>query len=66
MYIDEYIEEVKNIVLDLGCHIISESLEECNTLLEESLERRMHWHIKDRSQKNTTSPVGMLSFTHKV
>ncbi len=23
---DEYIEEVKNIVLDFGCHIISEAL----------------------------------------
>ncbi len=60
---DEYIEKVKGIVLDFGCHIISEVLEECNTLLEESLKRRLHWHIKDRSQKNIMSPVGMLSFT---
>lgn len=60
---DEYIENVKNIVLDFGCHIISEALEECNTLLEESLKRRMHWHVKDRGQKNIMSPVGMLSFT---
>ena len=60
---DEYIEEVKKIVLDLGCHIISEVLEECNTLLEESLKRRLHWHVKDRSQKNIMSPVGLLSFT---
>lgn len=48
---DEYIEEVKKIVLDLGCHIISEVLEECNTLLEESLKRRLHWHVKDRGRK---------------
>ncbi len=60
---DEYIEEVKKIVLDLGCHIISEVLEECNTLLEESLKRRLHWQVKDRSQKNIMSPVGLLSFT---
>ena len=60
---DEYIENVKNIVLDFGCHIISEALEECNTLLEESMKRVIHWHIKDRSQKNIMSPVGMLSFT---
>ena len=63
MYFDEYIEEVKNIVLDFGCHIISEVLEECNTLLEESLKRRLHWQVKDHSQKNIMSPVGMLSFT---
>lgn len=60
---DGYIEKVKNILMDFGCHIISEALEECNTLLEESLKRRMHWHIKDHSQKNIMSPVGMLSFT---
>lgn len=61
---DEYIEKVKNIILDFGCHIISEVLEECNTLLEESLKRRLHWQIKDHGQKNIMSPVGMLSFTH--
>lgn len=38
-------------------------LEECNTLLEESLKRRLHWQVKDRSQKNIMSPVGLLSFT---
>ena len=63
MYFDEYVENVKNIVLDFGCHIISEALEECNTLLEESMKRRIHWQIKDRSQKKIMSPVGMLSFT---
>ena len=60
---DEYIEKVKNIVLDFACHIISEALEECNILLEESLKRRMHWHVKDKNQKNIMSPVGLLSFT---
>ncbi len=59
---DEYIENVKNIVLDFGCHIISEALEECNTLLEENMKRVIYWHIKDRHQKNIMSPVGMLSF----
>lgn len=61
---DGYIEKVKNILMDFGCHIISEVLEECNTLLEESLKRRLHWHVKDRSQKNIMSSAGMLSFTH--
>ena len=60
---DVSIEKVKNIMLDFGCHIISEVLEECNTLLEESLKRRMQWHVKDQGQKNIMSPVGMLSFT---
>ena len=64
MCFDEYIEEVKNIVLDFGCHIVSEVLEECNILLEESLKRRLHWQVKDRNQKNIMSSVGMLSFTH--
>lgn len=63
MCFDEYIEKVKNIVLDFACHIISEALEECNILLEESLKRRMHWHVKDKNQKNIMSPVGLLSFT---
>lgn len=64
MCFDEYIEEVKNIVLYFGCHIVSEVLEECNILLEESLKRRMHWQVKDRNQKNIMSSLGMLSFTH--
>lgn len=51
-------------MLDFGCHIVSELLEECNTLIEESLKRIMHWQIKDRGQKTIMSPVGMLSFTH--
>ncbi len=61
---DEYIEKVKNIMLDFGCHIVSELLEECNTLTEESLKRIMYWQVKDRGQKAVMSPVGMLSFTH--
>ena len=63
MCFDEYIENVKKIVLDFGCHIITEALEECNMLLEESMKRVIHWHVKDRSQKNIMSPVGLLSFT---
>ena len=63
MCFDEYIENVKKIVLDFGCHIITEALEECNMLLEESMKRVIHWHVKDRSQKNIMSPVGLLCFT---
>lgn len=61
---DEYIEMVKNIILDFACHIVSEVLEECNTLLEESLKRKLYWQIKDHGKKNIMSPVGILSFTH--
>lgn len=61
---DEYIEKVKDILLDLGCHMISEVLKECNTLLEESLKRRFSWQIKDRGQKSILSPVGTLTFTN--
>ena len=62
-HFDGYIEKVKGIMLDFGCHIISEVLEECNALLEESLKRRLHWHVKDRGIKNTMSSVGNLTFT---
>jgi len=47
-------------MLDFGCHIISEVLEECNTLLEESLKRRLHWHVKDCGIKSTMPSVGMI------
>jgi len=62
-HFDGYMEKVNGTMLDFGCRIISEVLEECNTLLEESLKRRLHWHVKDRGIKNIMSPVGMLSFT---
>jgi len=62
-HFDGYIEKVKGTMLDFACHIISGVLEECNALLEESLKRRLHWHVKDRGIKNTISSVGMLSFT---
>ncbi len=62
-HFDGYIEKVKGIMLDFACHIISGVLEGCNALLEESLKRRMHWHVKDRGIKNIMSSVGMLSFT---
>jgi len=35
-HFDGYIEKVKGIMLDSGCHIIPGVLEECNALLEES------------------------------
>ena len=62
-HFDEYVEKVRDTMLDFACHIISEVLEECNALLEESLKRRMHWHVKDHGIKSIMSAVGMLYFT---
>ncbi|MCI9078400.1 MAG: hypothetical protein HFH68_05655 [Lachnospiraceae bacterium] len=50
-HFDGYIEKVKGIMLDFGCSIISEVLEECNALLEESLKRRLHWHVQYQKEK---------------
>ena len=55
-HFDGYIEKVKGIMLDFGCHIIS-------GVLEESLKRRLHLHVKDRGIKNIMSSVGILSFS---
>jgi uncharacterized protein (DUF1330 family) len=46
-HFEDYVKEVKNIMLDLGCHFLSEMLEECNIMLEDSWKRRENWHIKD-------------------
>ncbi len=36
-------------------------LEECNTLLEDSLKRRLYWHVKDRGQKNILTSLWAAS-----
>lgn len=61
---DECAEEVKKIFLKTACMLLSEWLEEGNTLLEESLKRRMSWQIKDRCVKKILTPSGTVSFTH--
>lgn len=55
---------VKEIMLGLGCQILSEMMEECNTMLEDSVKRRIHWQIKDRSEKHLLTSLGTISFTH--
>lgn len=56
--------QVKQIMLELGCQILSEIVEECNTMLEDSVKRKLHWQIKDRSEKHLLTSLGTISFTH--
>lgn len=61
---DERAEEIKGVFLKAACQFLSELLEEGNTMLEESLKRRMSWQIKDRCTKRVLTPVGTVAFTH--
>lgn len=61
---DQYIEEVRKVFLQTACILISEWLEDCNTLLENSPKRRLYWQVKDRSRKSILTPLGSLSFFH--
>lgn len=61
---DECAEEIKKVFLKAACQFLSELLEEGNTLLEESLKRRMSWQIKDRCTRRILTPVGTVAFTH--
>lgn len=56
--------QVKQIMLELGCRILSEIVGECNTMLEDSVKRKIHWQIKDRSEKHLLTCLGTISFTH--
>lgn len=62
--LDQFVNQVKQVVLELGCHIISETLEECSLMLEESVKRRIHWQIKDYTQRTLLSSLGQVSFPH--
>lgn len=61
---DEHMDKIGKVFLKVACHFASELLEEGNTLLEESLKRRMSWQIKDRGEKNILTPMGTVGFTH--
>jgi len=63
-HLEQFVNQVKQVVLELGCHIISETLEECNVMLEESVKRRIHWHIKDRTERTLLISLGMVRFAH--
>ena len=61
---DQCVNEVWNVFLEMACYVISEWLEECNTLLENSLKRRSLWQIKDRGQKTILTPIGSITYPH--
>lgn len=63
-FLGEYAVQMKQIILELGCRILSEMVEECNTMLEDSVKRRIHWQIKDRCEKHLLTSLGTISFTH--
>ena len=60
---DQCVEEAWKIFLQTACCFICGWLEECNTLLENSMKRRLHWQVKDRGRKNILTPVGSITFT---
>lgn len=60
----EYAAQVGQIMRELGCRILSETLEECNTALEDSVRRQRDWQIKDRAEKHLLTTLGTVSFTH--
>ncbi len=61
---DQCVNKAWKVFLGMACHLVSEWLEECNTLLENSMKRRLHWQIKDRGQKTILTPLGSITFTH--
>ena len=60
---DKCVDEVLKVFLQTACCFICGWLEECNTLLENSLKRRLYWQVKDRSRKSILTPVGSITFT---
>ncbi|MDO4341051.1 MAG: UPF0236 family protein [Eubacteriales bacterium] len=63
-HLDQLEESLKKVLMEFGCRIISETLEECNSILEESVKRRMYWQIKDRTQRTLLTSLGTVRFTH--
>ena len=56
--------ELKEILSEFECCIISEMLTDCNTALENSAERKALWQIKDRGERSLQTTQGMVHFTH--
>lgn len=59
---DKCVDEVWKVFLQTACHFICGWLEECNTLIEDSLKRCLDWQVKDRGQKNILTPLGSITF----
>lgn len=58
------VNEVKQIMLELGRKFLSEMLGTCNTMLEDSVKRRESWQIKDRSEKHLLTSLGEIAYIH--
>ena len=56
--------ELKEILSEFECCILSEMLTDCNTALENSAERKALWQIKDRGERSLQTTQGMVHFTH--
>ena len=57
-------QEVFCAVLDFGCSFVSDTLDQCNVMLEDSLKRRENWQIKDRCERSILTSLGMVRFQH--
>ena len=56
--------ELKEILSEFECCILSEMLTDCNTALENSADRKALWQIKDRGERSLQTTQGMVHFTH--
>lgn len=56
--------ELKEVLTEFGCCILSEMLNDSNTALENSAERRKEWKIKDRGERSLQTTLGMVHFIH--
>lgn len=61
---ESFIEQILNVVREFGCRFVSDTLDQCNVMLEDSVKRREHWQIKDRCQRSVLTCLGMVSFQH--
>lgn len=56
--------ELKEVLDEFGCCILSDMLNDSNTALENSAERRKVWQIKDRAERSLQTTMGMVYFSH--
>lgn len=61
---ESFIGQIHDVVLEFGRDFVSDTLDLCNVMLEDSIKRREHWQIKDRCQKSVLTSLGMVSFQH--
>ena len=62
--LETLVEAVLCVVLDFGCAFVSDTLNQCNAMLEDSVKRRENWRIKDRCERSILTSMGMIRFQH--